>query len=539
MTFDWLLTDLGSVIPAHQCHAQARPGGWQLASYVTPDFTGRLALAQPSSGAPDIVIPLPLTGTYDLYLGMQENYCDRLQVRLSTDRAADRLRHSPEVAAANSFQCVRWRRVTLTGKETLIVSQDGGQRAAIGYVGAVQAPAAAAARGDFIVHVTDDGFPGNWGRPANDEEAVWQVEPLRRMGANLLSYGTNLCGMANYPSRHTDLLPPAAENALICGVSAAHELGMQVLADHLGRGFNLPRKLFALAKAQGLTVAAYARMAHSHCAPPYEDFRSPLFDAHPEWRCVDHDGAVISRLSVAFPEVRQSFIKLFAECVELGADAVNAVFVRGVPLVLYEEPVLAAYRAAHGGDARTVPPNDPRAQAVRAGFVTTYMREQRRALDQVKGRPRARIIATVPATREVCEFFGLDVAAWIQEGLIDVLCPYRWGFGAADTPLEMAWFASLTRGTPVKLVPFVNTWRTKTPIPLLETALELMAHPLDGLSVWDGTSRAWDFREAIATFGDRAAMTALLAELRAGLVRQPVTAINGLQTDRYHFGWVL
>jgi hypothetical protein len=47
----------------------------------------------------------------------------------------------------------------------------------------------------------------------------------------------------------------------------------------------------------------------------------------------------------------------------------------------------------------------------------------------------------------------------VREGLVHVLCPYKWGWNASDPELEMDFFCQAVADSPVRLLPFVNTWR--------------------------------------------------------------------------------
>jgi len=540
--FDWITADFEAVIPATGRSRQSRPGLWQIAEYQTQQFSGKLAVANPDSRPPEIRIALPLKETYDLFFGMQEEFCDRIKVKLASDRAFDRLCHSRHLAKSQgAFQEVFWRTATLDGKETLIIRQDPGLRVSLGFVAARRAKVGPEplAKKDYLLHITDDGFPGNWGAPEDDEDAVWQVEPCARLGVDIISLGTNIAGMANYPTRHDSLRIPTSEMLKETFPASVYEIAWRNMADDARAGRNVPRRYFALAKENGMRTFAYARMAHLHCSPPYDAFRSEFFDAHPEFRCIDIDGVPVNRLSIAFPEVRLEYIKLFAECVELGADGINAVFVRGLPLVLYEEPVREAFRKRHGKEIIDLPENEPSAQAMRAEFVTAYMREQREAMQEAGRGRKIAIMAIVPATKDVCDFFGFDIARWVKEGLVDILCPYRWGVDASDVALEMDFFCAAVRDTRVQLLPFINAVSVKDPVDFLERAIALCKWPIDGLSVWDAILRGPGFYDAFRNLGSLDAMRETIERLKAGPRHHHVRTLNGVKNDKYHFGWAL
>ena len=251
-------------------------------------------------------------------------------------------------------------------------------------------------------------------------------------------------------------------------------------------------------------------------------------------------GDPVSRLSIAFPEVRQAFLNLFTEQIEMGAAGINNVFVRGVPLVLYEEPMRQRFRELHGGDATCLPENDARAQTVRAEFITTFMREQRVAMDRAAG-GRVTIMVTVPATQAVCDFYGLDIETWIREGLIDSLCPYRFGFVSEDhLALDLDFFCERVKDSPVLLLPHVRTWKDDVKT-MLANAERYAAWPIDGFSVWDGVPRMIDpvWRTAIAGLRSQVGVRAAADAIAQGPQHRQVIASgsDGALLNKYSCGW--
>ncbi|MHB0936890.1 MAG: glycoside hydrolase family 10 protein [Armatimonadota bacterium] len=544
MDYDWIFTDF-TFLPPDLAGRKAQRGRWQLVDYTTAEFAGTLILANPGVGAPEVRIPLPLTGRYDLYLGFLVNLGDRLKVKLAGDRCYERLSVSVP-AQSGAFQDVFFRTVELTGSDVLLLKQDTGAyaevglRAAVGYILAKKAKERPDANADLLLHVTDDGWPSNWGFPEDHEDHAWLVEPQARLGAKIVSFGIDIHGMANYATRHDSLRLPAAEIAREYAGTFPYDNGakeLPIIAEEIREGFQVPELYYRRCWEQGMRPFAYCRMAHVHPPPPYDAEGSALYDAHPEYRCIDIDGTPVARLSIAFPEVRAEFLKLFTEQVEMGAEGVNNVFVRGVPMVLYEEPVRDRFRELHGEEITGVAADDPRAQAVRAEFMTAFMREQRAALAAAGPERKTSVIATVPATRTACEFFGLDIPAWIREGLIDILCPYEFGFDPTPVPLELDFFCDAAKGSGVLLLPFINTWASTTEA-ILEKAMQYRRWPIDGLSVWDANSFV-DRRRWIAyrSLGSDDAIRDALARIKVGPVHRTLITYNGVADNRYHYGW--
>lgn len=538
MDYDWILTDFAAVLPADKASTAARPGIWQLVDYRTAEFSGKLIMANPDVAAPEIAIPLPLQGRYDIYLGFFESYCDRLKVKLASDRCYERLAPSFPIATTFGFQDVYWRTLELTGEERILIKQDTNFRAAVGYVLARKAEETPQGHGRYLLHVTDDGYPSNWGEPDDNEDHAWLVEPLTGLGLQYLSLGIDICGLANYATRHDSLRIPTEkilnENTF---VGEIYKLAMEVVDKEIKEGYQVPRRYYELVQQQGVQALGYSRMAHIHASPPYDALYSTFYDAHPEFHCIDISGEPVNRLSYAFPEVRQEIIKLFTEQVEMGGNGVNDVFVRGLPTVCYEQPVRDRFREIYGEDCTALPENDPRAQAVRTEFMTTFMREQRQALDAAGAGRKINILVSVPATRAACEFYGLDIPTWVKEGLIDILCPYQFGFDANPVPLEMDFFTQAVQGTGILLLPYINTWRDNAES-MLKYAMTLMAHPIDGFSVWDAVNLIdRNLQRVYLSLGNLAAMQAALEKIQTGPTHREVIILDGTLHNKYNYGW--
>ncbi|OGV63157.1 MAG: hypothetical protein A2498_04875 [Lentisphaerae bacterium RIFOXYC12_FULL_60_16] len=538
---DWMLTDMECVVPPTARGRVSRIDAWQIMDYETASFSGTLAMASPNAKVPPLRIPLPLTGRYDLCIGMHINMCDGIRLKLDADRCFDRLRYDHGATAeCQGFQEVRWRTVELNGRETLTIAMDIDMRISIGYIAARRAGAPRATPvSRYLVHVTDDGDLMLHGEPGDVADATWQVDHAARQQVDILSLGIDMYGMAKYT---TGLDSHRIDTASIL----ADQHPSPELPKYYGRlsrfqrdGICVPRHYFEAAHRLGMQTLGYHRMAHIGAPCPYQAAHSRFYDEHPEWRCIDIDGRPVNRLSYAYPEVRQAFYDLLAEVVQLGANGVNNVYVRGLPAVLYEEPVRQRFLEKHGRDPGKLPENHPDAQAVRAEFVTEYMRGQRAVLYKAAGGKPVTIMATVPANGAICAFYGLDLATWAREGLVDILCPYEFGMlDAGPEPLNMDDHCTAVQGTAVKLLPFLNTFRDRNPIKVLDKALALTRWPIHGFSMWDGILRSAGFDKALTALHSAEGIRDMIAELRTEQpVHHDLIMLDGVHSDKYNFGW--
>ena len=188
-----------------------------------------------------------------------------------------------------------------------------------------------------------------------------------------------------------------------------------MLADLIGYGHR-----------RGLKMCMSMRMGAWGMEFPYDQtyFSNRFKEAHPELRCVDRDGTPIDALSYAFPAVRSYVIGQFLFMADLGCDAVEMIFTRGVPYVLFEEPVLLRFREEYGEDARTLPLDDPRLNALHCRIMTEFVRELRAALDEQRGKAQTGLHARILYSLYDSRYVGLDVETWAREGLITGVISY-------------------------------------------------------------------------------------------------------------------
>ncbi|MCK5526105.1 MAG: hypothetical protein KAJ05_03100 [Candidatus Latescibacteria bacterium] len=128
----------------------------------------------------------------------------------------------------------------------------------------------------------------------------------------------------------------------------------------------------------------------------------------------------------------------------------------------------------------------------KAPILTEFVRRIRKMLDRVaqkKGKDRlllgTRVAPTVAATEEM----GIDLKAWLAEGLLDYLCPSDFYYTDFNMPVET--FRELTQGTPCTLYPSVHPMRSSEDTrPLTEAHLRAAAHNYyaggaDGISMYN------------------------------------------------------
>jgi len=191
-----------------------------------------------------------------------------------------------------------------------------------------------------------------------------------------------------------------------------------------------------------------------------------------------------------------------------------------------------------------------------APLMTQLLRDTRAGLDRI-GAARQKTLGLsvrVPNTIDGAVRLGLDVPAWVEEGLIDIVVPST--FFAADTDEDVSQWVELTRHTPVRINPAIEEgyqagythafpgvpyFQLNTPVmlPLTRPMLNAIAarhwrQGADGLYVfnWAGTAGTYncDHRPALDDLGD--AQRLQFKDKRYVVMRHSSSFPNCLPGDR-------
>lgn len=544
----WWLTDFTALADTGKLHKRALPGCWQTAPYETREFSGVMLLANPSAAAPEVRIPLPVRGRrYAISIGLVVNYCDRLLVKLEGDPCFTKLAHGPAEASANTIEECWWKDADLRGGEVLLLQQDAAMRRRSGVAFVRLEPAPEPTRPEIPLIATADGLPGNHGPISLDE---MMAEELQFAGTHVteLCHGTDINGLAEYMTElggsHRYPVERAAEEKF--PDDEYYLWTVQQLMKYERQGRCPLRDSIAAAHSIGLKIYAYHRMAITRLYAPFRSlFENPLYDAHPEWRCVDLDGTPISRLSIAYPEVRQYLIEHLRETISFGTDGLCLVFARGWPLVLFEKPVQDEFRRRTGCPIPAAGPSDPELRRIQTEVVSGFLREVRQAATEAaRGRP-VRILAIVLAQPEFNLQFGFDCRAWSAENLVQTLIPYPYGPEAQPAPIRIPEWLAVVQGTSTQLCPILNRMTYEpagiyeTPMGLLDRSEAWLREGVDGFAFWDldGNLALPAFRRLACNLGSREGRARLRASFATGPVRHALKTFDGLAVDRYHPGW--
>ena len=246
----------------------------------------------------------------------------------------------------------------------------------------------------------------------------------------------------------------------------------------------------------GLEFHAGYRVAGFHGPPPLPGGQEEgsFYNRHPELRGVDRNGRTTPRIAYTYPETRQFVISVLKEIAGYPVDGICFMYNRRLPLVEYEPPLIEGFMAEYGEDPRQLDATDPRWLAFRSRALTQFMREVREAMDAAaaeRGRDaRIGISAIVMGTQQENLFNGIDLKAWVEEGLVDTLVPYsshpNWGSTVESwTDIrDFEYFVSLTKDSPCTLALNIMP-RSMAPEAYRVRASALYEAGVENLFFWD------------------------------------------------------
>ncbi|MCK5803340.1 MAG: hypothetical protein KAI66_10930, partial [Lentisphaeria bacterium] len=158
--------------------------------------------------------------------------------------------------------------------------------------------------------------------------------------------------------------------------------------------------------------------------PAYDKGRSfPFYDTHEQWRIHNRQGQLLKPLSYANAGVRDRALAIVDEVLARGPDVFLLELTRGVPFVGYHPDLLREYRKRVPGPELSPPKDDrdPHWLAVKNGPMTMLMRAIRNAADRHGKRLGRRIRIGAHVDNMGFRSEGIDLATWVDEGLVDML----------------------------------------------------------------------------------------------------------------------
>lgn len=523
-----VLFDLSSATPSKAVSTEPRTGKWRLIPWTmdardAKQYPPKLGYyAHPTPGArsaragnmlwgypgklPTLSLPLNFRGWYAISIGMYMPawYNSRILLRLEGESKWNELWSRKPLL--NWFEEQYWRVADLTGKRLEIAGIDtlgaAGDRSMLPDMKMTEACAGLAfvrllPLGPRQVKAIQSAPEAPCMRTIDGASFFWAADksvPARRVVSREIdafagsaftdvSWGIGGGDLVNYDTRVGTMGPiphgPACHHGWVnAGVNIRRTVA------ELGNPAILAAKL---ARKHDMEFWLGHRIQTWMMEPPEDSsFYSPWCLENGQWACRNRQGQRLMHMSLAFPQVRKHLLDLFAESLPAKPDGIHLVLTRGIPLTYFEKPVLDDFRREHKMDLRKLSTTDPRVTAFRGRYVTQFLRELR-AMLIANGRPDCRVAVNVFQDKPTNEEFGLDVATWVREGLVERLCPYRWE-ALNDRKIDMAFFRLVVKGGDCQVFPYmaINHREFTTPLQeLRKNALELLRGGADGLCWWD------------------------------------------------------
>lgn len=501
-----LITDMTQCTPADALSKRRAHAKWKVFEYETAAFSGQCLSVGRESSAAELTLKLDKQGWHAVYVGLStitdlvRPAKNQLAVKFTGDPAYTRLTNRLDLdsprrdvleevflgAADLSVNDLHFstvyqmparihfvKTVPLADAEVAAILADRNQKATRTSI------------------ATFDGF--SWihpFRPQDREDLAATFSAYRNSdfktwwfqlgGADLVHHPTKL---GNLMGGHLDTFPRPADREYVESVRHLHSEGIDPLQVAVEE-----------AHTQEAEILICLRAAGWKAAPPWEEFfMSEFYEAHPQWRCVDHDGTPTMHLSYAVEEVQDHLIDVYREALKRGADGAGFLFHRGMPMILWEEPFCRRFSEQYGEDPRQLAEDDTRVLSLRAEIVTEFIRKIRAVLDETskqRSNPNQRLKLAVSTFSTLADNrkFGLDVQRWVAEGLIDQIGIAWFAYhtsGLKTKSGDTAWYSQITDGTDVKIFPFYVGWKMDSATRLLSSVSRDYDRGADGIAVWD------------------------------------------------------
>jgi hypothetical protein len=558
-----ILSDLAKLVDAGAL-SDTDLDSWRAIPYESERFAG-VMIGDGGGTMKPIAIRLGQTGTYRIHLGVYGGWgYPILRLRLEGEEAAQTVEVPAELqtegvhdSSTIIYETV-WKDAELAGQSIILeAAADAGDfPAALAYIrlepidriggeplptGEPQAAPQAqpgpgidpARKVAYPLAITEDGH-GIFGESVHSrpEDLLAPFDEIPDGSClRMLLWGNGEADICNYPTRVGSQRGPSGFR------DAWYSIWNQNIESWKRDGWDSLKMIRDYTRRRNWELQVYIRMEAFKSPFPFDRMvRSDFFEAHPEYHCLDRHGQRIARLSYAYPEVQDHMLALVREIAGYDPDGVCFCFIRGVPVVQYEPIMVDGFRQKYGVDPRELGETDRRWLGYQGQVVTAFMRKAKSALN---GNQRLSVI--VPGNRFDCEKWGLDVAEWLREGLVDDLFPTGQVFSKRDVHLDgpenldFEYFNHLEGRQRLRLMPMLYPWdKFSTDFPGWRADMcSFLRQGANGYAVWDG-------RAIISTIGDigyegESTGPRSVMPSAQGPRKLRLKTLQGFRMDRYHY----
>lgn len=535
-------TDLSRCYPSSAISERRDRKKWKKFHYETEKFSGVLLVACYNVEPTVLSLPVNVRGRYRIFAGLYGEFglSPGIRIKLEKDDCFQTLVSRNPFSRGDTINEVFWKEANLSDEIIQLAVQSKKDvdkfSSGIAYIRLV--PANKTSRGnekfDIYLAAFNDAYSFiYYNRPTKKKDIQEQIDIFKDTPFKKIYWGMAAGDVATYPTR--------VGSRINIDLEIYPRLGDKNYAEscRIFRQKNLDILKIAIEQAKkiGLEFHVYHRMGFVTGQPPFEEMMySKFFYENQKFLCYDRDGTKISRLSYVYPEVQQHCIDLYKEVASYGIDGINFAFHRGVPLVLFEKPIIEGFKKKYGEDPRNVPDSDNRLFEFRSSIITDFLAKVRSQF------PHLELSATVLINEANNKFYNLNIKEWIARNIIDVLIPYGQDRGLPhDGRIDMNYFSSLTRKTSCKLSPelgAVRSWMTAEQH-YYNVARYFYDYDIDGICFWDIESRfifpkEWKIINSLAW---KKGLKKRIYEVKNDFRDVQLKNINGYPPGKYPFWW--
>lgn len=561
-----IISDLKCFKPENAISYEIDPFKWRAVDYETEAFNGTMFLAMGESQVPELTYDPELKGWYAVYIGIvqltfpMEGVRPLTGFRLSGDKYPVYYDYGPSgywFGEGPFIYEALWKYEDMTGKSIEIMHPENARPAASNAAYFRFVPISESEAGQIrkdrlqsktkrILAHHDIHSAFYYKKPKSAGDLAEELEPFRNSDVDtlLLEYivDVNNPEMRNYfPGSLDPVLFPREGDRYV-------EEGKKKF---ISRNVDFYSEMIRYAHSMGIKVALSLRMNAFTASCPWDAlFTSYFYKKNPHLRCRDINGDEISRLSYAFKEVQDMTIKIFKSMLEKGADGVHMLFNRGLPCILCEEPVVSEFVRTTGKNPFDLDEEDKEWIKFRSRYFTeNFMKRVRRELDDyasvLEKSKRPLISAHALGDERTNMFFGLDIAAWAKEGIVDAVVGYPIKMQSPDyvcadrpTDIDMGYYAEISKNTPAKT--YVDMLpRRMEPEKYVAGAMDIYKAGIDGICMWDSNSRVTDpgIWAVASRLGHADELETISNNLGKYYKKLPVKSLGGVKVDKYPPFW--
>ena len=297
------------------------------------------------------------------------------------------------------------------------------------------------------VVINDDGFSafysGAYKTPADVRK---RILAYRDTQVAVLEWCFLSGSRVNYPSKVTELIGDDVTEFPRRGDKQVYDT-LRAIADS---GVNLTQAVADACHEAGLLCYGSLRMNGDYPTSWMGEslprmLNSKFWWEHPEFRVRGLKGEDRTKLSYAFPEVRDFKLRILREVAERDIDGINLDFLRHPAFFGYEEPLIKAFKEKFGQDPRELKADDARWLQLRADVMTEFVRSVRAMLDDAGKRKGRHLGLSARVDWREYRAWGCDIERWLKDGLLDYLVLAQHTLGGYE--FDLAPFVKMAKGT--------------------------------------------------------------------------------------------